>query len=166
MTSLAQKGTSKTTAQLSFFGSSLLIPHAPPAVTAPIPAHSARAPGRGGSAWLPANTAGGCGATRDARSVDGSTSGPDGVAIVVYRCCNKFLACCNRRLHDAIVSRLCCKSLCTCCIRVLHMLGVFHANVSKLDPNFFMLQTLIFDVVDVESRCCRHVLLHVANIKF
>jgi hypothetical protein len=29
---------------------------------------------------------------------------------------------------------------------------------------FFMLQTLILDVVDAESRCCRHVLLGVANI--
>jgi hypothetical protein len=29
-----------------------------------------------------------------------------------------------------------------------------------------MLQPLIFDVADVESRCCRHVLLGVANIIF
>jgi hypothetical protein len=46
------------------------------------------------------------------------------------------------------------------------MLQVSHANVSKLDIIFSMLQTLTFDVADVESRCCRHVLLVVANINF
>jgi hypothetical protein len=61
------------------------------------------------------------------------------------------------------------------------MLQVSHANVSKLDINFSMLQTLIsmlwmssfdvvdayywvlptlnFNVADVEYRCCRHVML-------
>jgi hypothetical protein len=43
---------------------------------------------------------------------------------------------------------------------------VSHVNVSKLDINFSMLQTLIFDVAYAESRCCRHVLLGVANINF
>jgi hypothetical protein len=38
--------------------------------------------------------------------------------------------------------------------------------VSKLNLNFSMLQTLIFDVADVESRCCTRVMLGVANIKF
>jgi hypothetical protein len=103
------------------------------------------------------------------------------VAITVNRCC----ACVLDMFHNvscdvatsswhvaiiaftnAIVSRLCCKSLCTCCICVFHMLRVFHANVSKLDLNFSMLQTLIFDVVDVESRCCKHVSFGVADIKF
>jgi hypothetical protein len=41
-----------------------------------------------------------------------------------------------------------------------------HANVSKLGLNFSMLQSLIFDVAYAESRCCRHVLLGVANIIF
>jgi hypothetical protein len=70
------------------------------------------------------------------------------------------------RFHDAIISGLCCKSLRTCCIHVLHMLQVSHANVSKLGINFSMLQILIFDVADAESRCWRQVLLVVANIKF
>jgi hypothetical protein len=70
------------------------------------------------------------------------------------------------RLHNAIGSRLCRKSLCISCIRVLDMLRVFHVNVLKLYLKFSMLQQLIFDVADVESRCCRHVLLGVANIKF
>jgi hypothetical protein len=46
------------------------------------------------------------------------------------------------------------------------MLQVSHANVSKLDINFSMLQILTFDVADVESRCCRYVLLGVAYINF
>jgi hypothetical protein len=33
-------------------------------------------------------------------------------------------------------------------------------------PCCCMLQPLIFDVANVVSRCCRHVLLGVANIKF
>jgi hypothetical protein len=77
------------------------------------------------------------------------------VAYVLYRCCMR----CNR-------FRLCCKSLCTRCIRVLDMLQVFHVNVSKLGLNFSMLQILISNAADVEYRCCRHVLLGVANIKF
>jgi hypothetical protein len=46
------------------------------------------------------------------------------------------------------------------------MLRVSRENVSKLGLNFPMLQTLIFDVADVESQCCRYVLLSVANINF
>jgi hypothetical protein len=53
-------------------------------------------------------------------------------------------------------------------VHILHLcfdvLQVSHANVSKLYPDFSMLQTLIFDAAYVESRCCRHVLLGVANI--
>jgi hypothetical protein len=50
---------------------------------------------------------------------------------------------------------------------------VSHANVSKLGLNFSMLQSLIFDVADVESRCCKHVVgcckhyfFNVADIAF
>jgi hypothetical protein len=39
-------------------------------------------------------------------------------------------------------------------------------DVATLFSIFFMLQTLILDVADTESRCCRHVLLGVANIFF
>jgi hypothetical protein len=39
-------------------------------------------------------------------------------------------------------------------------------DVATLFSIFFMLQTLILDAADVESRCCRHVLLGVANIFF
>jgi hypothetical protein len=46
------------------------------------------------------------------------------------------------------------------------MLQVSHANVSKLGLNFSMLQTFSFDAADVESRCYKHLLLDVANIKF
>jgi hypothetical protein len=96
------------------------------------------------------------------------------LAALLFGCCNYCILVLQQyswhvaivRLCDAIVSRLCCRSLCTCCICVLGMLRVSHANVSKLGLNFSMLQTLIFDVADAESRCCRHVLLGVANIKF
>jgi hypothetical protein len=46
------------------------------------------------------------------------------------------------------------------------MLQVSHVNVSKLGINFSMLQTLSFDAANVESRCYRHLLLDIANIKF
>jgi hypothetical protein len=56
---------------------------------------------------------------------------------------------------------------------VVHMLHLCSSHVasvpcevSKLGLNFSMLQTLIFDAADVESRCYTHVLLGVANIKF
>jgi hypothetical protein len=47
----------------------------------------------------------------------------------------------------------------TICFQMLRMLQLFFSI-------FFMLETLILDVADVESRCCRHVLLGVANIFF
>jgi hypothetical protein len=47
----------------------------------------------------------------------------------------------------------------TICFQMLRMLQLFFSI-------FFMLQTLILDVADAESRCCRHVLLGVANIFF
>jgi hypothetical protein len=52
------------------------------------------------------------------------------------------------------------------CIHVFDMLRASHANVSKLDLNIFDVASINFDVADVDSRCCRHVMLGVANIKF
>jgi hypothetical protein len=39
-------------------------------------------------------------------------------------------------------------------------------NVSKLDLNIFDVANINFDAVDVDFRCCKHVMLGVANIKF
>jgi hypothetical protein len=66
-------------------------------------------------------------------------------------------------IHDVIISLFMLEIM----VHMLHprsdMLQVSHANVSKLDP-ISMLQTLIFDAADVESRCRTHMLLGVANI--
>jgi hypothetical protein len=84
-------------------------------------------------------------------------------------CCIPMLPQCSWhvaivRLKDVSFLVYVCKSLYTCCICVLDMLQVSHANVSKLDINFSMLQTLIFDVAVVEFSmlqthvvgCCKH----------
>jgi hypothetical protein len=52
------------------------------------------------------------------------------------------------------------------CAHIASVFFMFHVNVSKLDLHFLMLQTLFIDAADVESRCCRHVMLDVTNIKF
>jgi hypothetical protein len=55
---------------------------------------------------------------------------------------------------------------CGCDSRCCNYLFSNVAYVATLFSIFFMLQTLILDVADVESRCCRHVLSGVANIFF
>jgi hypothetical protein len=77
-----------------------------------------------------------------------------------------FLACCKCSPSRCNRFSFMLQIVVQCCIHVLHMLQMSHANVSKLGLNFSMLQSLIFDVANAESRCCRHVLLGVANVIF